>query len=134
MFLTRECDYGLRIIRALAEGGKRTAEEICGAESIPSQFAYKILKKLERTGFIQSSRGRDGGYWLVKTLDTFSIFDVVSSIDENLFINECLREDRPCHRDEPDNPCAVHIELERIQNVLMEEMKGKTILQVVTMD
>ena len=132
MFLTRECDYGLRIIRALAEGGKKTAEEICGAESIPSQFAYKILKKLERTGFLQSSRGRDGGYWLIKSLDAFSIYDIVSSIDENLFINECLRDDRPCLRNDPDHPCAVHRELERIQSVLVDQMSGKSILQVVT--
>ena len=132
MFLTRECDYGLRIIRALSEGGKKTAEEICAAENIPGQFAYKILKKLERTGFIQSSRGRDGGYWLIKTLDAFSIFDVVSAIDENLFINECLRDDRPCMRNEPEHPCTVHRELERIQSVLAEEMREKTILQVVS--
>jgi len=134
MFLTKECDYGLRIVRALASGEKTTAEEICAAEGIPGQFAYKILKKLERAGFLQSSRGRDGGYWLVKPLHTFTIFDIVSSVDELLFINECLRDDRPCVRNHPDEPCSVHRELERIQNVLVKELSAKTILEVVTDD
>jgi len=131
MLLTRECDYGLRIIRALATGQKTTAEEICAAESIPGQFAYKILKKLERAGFLQSSRGRDGGYWLVKRLDSVSVYDVVSSIDENLFINECLRNDRPCIRNNEDT-CSVHKELDRIQTILVEELRRKPIVEVIT--
>ena len=132
MLLTRECDYGLRIIRALSGGEKTTAEEICTAECIPGQFAYKILKKLERAGYLMSSRGRDGGYWLVRPLSDITIYDVVSSIDENLYVNECLREDRPCIRNHDDNSCAVHVELERIQDVLMKELQKNTISQIVT--
>jgi len=132
MFLTKECDYGLRIVRALAGCEKKTAEEICTAENIPGQFAYKILKKLERAGFLQSSRGRDGGYWLIVTIDTLTIYDIVSSIDENLFINECLRDDRDCVRNSANEPCAVHRELERIQDVLISQLRQKTILEIVT--
>jgi len=132
MLLTRECDYGLRIIRALSTGEKATAEEICTAEKIPGQFAYKILKKLERAGFLQSSRGRDGGYWLVRQLDSVSIYDIVSSIDENLFINECLRNDRPCVRNDPDDCCAVHKELDRIQSILVDELSRRPITEVVS--
>jgi len=132
MLLTRECDYALRIIRALASGEKTTAEEICNAENIPGQFAYKILKKLERAGYLMSSRGREGGYWLVKSLSDITIYDIVSSIDETLFVNECLRDDRPCLRNPPDNPCAVHFELERIQSELVKELRKNTISQIVT--
>jgi len=132
MFLTKECDYGVRIIRALASGEKTTAEEICAAENIPGQFAYKILKKLERAGWIMSSRGRDGGYWLVRSPAELTIFDVVSAIDENLYINECLRDDRPCKRNLPDHPCAVHRELERVQDTLNKELSSKTLLQILT--
>jgi len=131
MLLTRECDYGLRIIRALSDGVKTTSEEICAAENIPGQFAYKILKKLERAGYLMSSRGREGGYWLVKPLSEITIYDIVSSIDENLFVNECLRGDRPCVRNHADHPCAVHDELVRVQDVLMNELRNKTINQMI---
>ena len=134
MLLTRECDYGLRIIRALSSGEKTTAEEICAAENIPGQFAYKILKKLERAGYLMSSRGREGGYWLIKPLSEISIYDVVSSIDENLFVNECLRDDRPCVRNLEDKPCSVHVELKRIQDVLMEELRRSTINNIVAVN
>jgi len=132
MFLTKECDYGIRIIRALADGEKRTAEEICAAENIPGQFAYKILKKMERGSFLQSSRGRDGGYWLVKTLDEITILDIVTTIDEYLFLNECLRDDRSCSRNTAGSPCAIHLELERIQQILIGELGLRSLRDVVT--
>ena len=131
MFLTKECDYGIRIIRALADGDKKTAEEICAAENIPGQFAYKILKKMERGGFIQSCRGRDGGYWLVKSLNDITIHDIITTIDEYLFLNECLRDDRPCSRNPKAAPCTVHMELERIQDILVGELRMKSIKEVV---
>ena len=132
MLLTRECDYGIRIIRALSDGEKKTADEICEKENIPSQFAYKILKKLERAGFLLSSRGREGGYWLIMPLDSFSIYDIVTTIDGNLAINACLKEGSDCPFRDGGKPCAVHVELDRIQSVLMNELKGKSILEVVS--
>ena len=131
MFLTKECDYGIRIIRALADGQKRTAEEICAIESIPGQFAYKILKKMERGGFLQSCRGRDGGYWLVRSLDEISIHDIIETIDEYLYLNECLREDRPCSRNPKSAPCGVHNELMRIQEKLIKELQQTSIREFV---
>jgi len=134
MFLTKECDYGLRIIRALSNGEKATAEEICDAETIPGQFAYKILKKLERGGWLMSSRGREGGYWLVKQLDDMSIYDVVSAIDENLFLNECLRDGKACQRNRTDQPCATHKELGRVQKTLVSELKKNKLSKIFVVE
>jgi len=132
MFLTKECDYGLRIIRALGDIEKKTAEDICEIEKIPGQYVYKILKKLDRAGIVQSIRGRDGGYKLTKPLNSFSIFDVVHAVDGNLFLSECLREGNVCARNSEEQPCEVHKELARIQEILISEMRAKTILDVVT--
>jgi len=132
MFLTKECDYALRTIRALAGGEKTTAQEICAGEHIPKQYAYKIFNKLEQAGFIKSYRGRDGGYQLARPLDSFAIHDVVCAIDENLFITQCLREDDNCPHKADNRLCTVHLELDRIQKVLVEEMRRKTILELAS--
>ena len=134
MLLTKECDYGIRIIRTLADGEKKTVETICDIEYIPDQYAYKILKKLERAGFVKSFRGRDGGYQLAMPLDTFTVCDVVSSIDKNLYLNECLREDKECPFKKEDQLCVVHQELGRIQEVLIGELSSKTIKEVLGLD
>ena len=56
MTMTRESDYAVRIMRALSHGSLKTVKEICGEEAIPTQFAYKILKKLSNAGLIQIIR------------------------------------------------------------------------------
>ena len=47
MFITRECDYAVRVIRAL-QGERLSVPEICEKEAITAPFAYKILKKLQK--------------------------------------------------------------------------------------
>ena len=53
MLITRECDYGVRIVRALAKGEKMCVNQICEKEDLTPAFVYKILKKLEKNGNCQ---------------------------------------------------------------------------------
>ena len=132
MFLTKECDYGIRVIRALADGEKKTVEIIALEEQIPKKYAYKIIKKLEVGGFVHSTRGRGGGYRLIKPLDTFNLVDIVVSIDSKRYINECLKEDADCpFKSDEKHLCTVHAELERLQSMVIEELSKKTMEQVL---
>ena len=122
MFLTKECDYGVRIIRALSDGEKRIVESICEEEHIPGQYAYKILKKLERAGLVQGVRGRNGGYKLNKPLPQITLFDIVTAIDNNLYVFECLRKGHRCVNNPTADFCSIHTEFDRVQQVLQSEM------------
>ncbi len=53
MLITKETDYALRILRALADGRRLTTAQLAQNEQIPQQFAYKILKKLQRGGLVR---------------------------------------------------------------------------------
>lgn len=131
MLLTKECDYGLRIIRALGDGEKRTVKVVCEMEHVPFKYAYKILKKLQKAGLVNNKLGPKGGYILAKTLDTFSIYDVICAVDERLFLSECLRDDSECPRNTACIPCKVHRELGRLQELLVTEMKGKSVAEII---
>ena len=131
MLITKECDYGIRTIRALSSGTKKTAQEICEAEHIPLKFAYKILKKLQIAGLVKNKRGPEGGYILDKPLNTFTMYDIITAVDERLFLMECMRDGAEC----PNNaktPCTVHHEVGRYQQILINEMKSKTMEEILT--
>ena len=131
MLLTKECDYGLRIMRSLSDGEKKTMQTVCNLEYIPQKYAYKIMKKLQKAGLVQNKRGPDGGYFLLKPLNSFSIYDVVTAVDERLFLFECLRDEKQCLHNNGDHLCKIHTELARIQKLLMEEMKVKSIDEIL---
>jgi len=130
MLLTKECDYGIRIIRTLADGFKKTVEAICEAEHIPSKYAYKITKKLEHAGLLKSLRGRDGGYLLVKPLDEITLYDIIAAVDSKMFVFECLRDDISCPLNTKDEPCGVHKEFSIIQDILINSLTKNTLQDV----
>ena len=50
MLFTKECDYAIRIMRALSDGELVSVSNICAAEQLPSAMTYKTgsFKKLPR--------------------------------------------------------------------------------------
>jgi len=119
MFLTKECDYAIRVVRALSDYEKKTVKMVCDIEHVPFNFAYKILKKLERADIVISVRGALGGYQLSRKLDNLTIFDIISAVNDNLFINECLKPGHECPHNAGGNRCNVHIKLADIQDNLI---------------
>ena len=119
------------MIRSLADGEKKTVQAIVDAEKIPYQYAYKILKKLEKGGFVTSIRGRGGGYLLKKALSEYSLYDVATSIEEDLFLFECLHKKDVCPFKDGEQPCRIHQEFERIQQVLVRELAEKSMAEVL---
>ncbi|MDO4545035.1 MAG: Rrf2 family transcriptional regulator [Bacillota bacterium] len=129
MLITRRSDYAMRICRVLQDGKVHNVREICDKEEIPRAFAYKILRELEMADLVKSERGNQGGYYLNKPLEDLTIYDVVSVTEGDLAILHCMKED--CERNPDDMPCKVHKEIERIQGLLVKEMKRKTIAEIM---
>ncbi|MCL2768146.1 MAG: Rrf2 family transcriptional regulator [Synergistaceae bacterium] len=131
MFLTKECDYAIRVVRGLSYLEIKSVRMVCEHEQVPPTFAYKILKKLEHAGIVDSYRGAVGGYQLAKTLDSITLFDIVKAVDERLFLNECLQEGYICPLNIDGNFCGVHRELTRIQSLLIEALEENTMAKLI---
>lgn len=129
MLITRRSDYAMRICRVLRDGKVHNVREICDKEEIPRAFAYKILRELEMADLVKSERGNQGGYYLNRSLSELTIYDVVSITEGDLAILHCMKEE--CNRNPESMPCKVHKEIERIQNLLVNEMKKKTIAEIM---
>lgn len=123
MLITRETDYAIRTIRALSDHRLLTVKQICEQEAIPTQFAYKILKKLARAGVVEIMRGACGGYRLVSDLKELTLFDVMQATGENVNINECLQIGYHCVNNCEGKECCIHREIGRIQDLLHNELR-----------
>jgi Rrf2 family protein len=131
MLITKECDYAVRIIRELANGGRRTVDDIARNEKMSAQFAYKILKKLEKGGLVRAFRGKTGGYELAKGADAFSLYDIFSATEGRLILTACLQSGFDCPMNRGDSPCGVHTEFVRLQKIFIDILKEKTFSEVL---
>ena len=131
MLITREIDYAVRIVRILSQGGKKTIGDICQEELIPRQFSYKILKKLEKGGLVKIFQGAGGGYALIVDTKDTTLFDIVTSINPELVLNDCLSHGYNCPLNEKGGKlCGVHVELDRIQTLIFGHFKEKPLSEI----
>jgi len=131
MLINRESDYAIRIVRGLAHGEIRTVHEICTSEKLPKQFAYKILKKLERGKLVKVQRGAHGGYRLWKEISEITVYDILISVTEGISLNECLKEGHTCHHHSESLPCAIHMELKRLEEVMISALREKSMEKIL---
>lgn len=135
MLITRETDYGIRIIRGLADVNKLTVSEICKKEQIPASFAYKILKKLNKNGLVLVLRGATGGYKLAKQPDEITLLDIMLAIEDGVILNKCQANGYKCEYVEcTGQACKVYKELDRIQKIVKEELSRFTLKEILQRD
>lgn len=131
MFITRDCDYAVRIIRGLSDGELHSIQQICQSEDIASPMAYKLARLLEKAGLLKSVRGPKGGYLLTADLHSLTLYDICQAVDKDLFITQCMMPGHICSRNAEDSHCKVHIEFMRIQQVLTRELQAHSLYDIL---
>jgi len=133
LFITKETDYALRILRALATGERITATELAQGEQIPQQFAYKILKKLQKGGIIRILRGADGGCVLATGLEQVPLSRLMKIMEEDSSISPCMKPGYQCLwcKAHGDTSCRAHIHLASIQKRLDDELEAHNLQEIL---
>lgn len=94
--ITQKMKYALKALLVLADEAARpqpaalTIEEVARRASTPKRFLEHILLELRNAGVIQSTRGRAGGYVLLKNPADVSIPELLRSIDGPIAPLPCL--------------------------------------------
>ena len=99
MAITQKCQYALRAIYELArrEGeGQCKIGTIAETQGIPVRFLENILGSLKSAGFVDSQRGKDGGYYLLRPANSITVGEVMRFIQGPLGPVECTTRDEDC--------------------------------------
>lgn len=134
MLITRECDYAVRIVRALSNGEKLCVNQICEKEDLTPAFVYKILKKLEKKEIVKSFRGSNGGYALKRSINDITLLDVYLAVEPDFYMIECMNPEKACIHNQSDSSCKVHRELYRIQQWLAKELSAHSLGEIMAMN
>ena len=97
MNLTKRGEYALRTLIRIGlaqELGREVVavSELAEAERLPLKFVEQILLQLRGAGYIETRRGKLGGYRIAKPLDDISVAEVVRLIDGRLAPIACASE------------------------------------------
>ncbi len=92
MAITQKCQYALRAIYELAlrqSGGPCKIGAVAEAQDIPVRFLENILNGLKSAGFVDSVRGKDGGYFLARPASAITVGEVMRFVQGNFGPVEC---------------------------------------------
>jgi Rrf2 family protein len=104
--LSQKTKYALRALvylAALSDRDSAPIQEIAVGAHAPRKFLEAILVELKQAGFVESRRGRFGGYALARTPKEIVFADVIRAIEGPLALAPCASRTayKPC-RDCPD--------------------------------
>lgn len=94
--ITQKMKYALKALLVLADEAAQpvpvalTIEEVARRAGTPKRFLEHILLEIRNAGVIQSTRGRAGGYVLLKKPADISIPELLRTIDGPIAPLPCL--------------------------------------------
>src|SRR4030043_2208246 len=93
MRITYRGDYALKTILDLvlySQNGPVTIHELAKRADIPVKFLEQILLDLKRGGFVESRRGKVGGYLLAKPPSQIKLGEVIRFVDGQIEPIACV--------------------------------------------
>jgi Rrf2 family protein len=93
MPISQKTQYAVRAVFELAKRQGRGATrigEVAEAQAIPQRFLENILNHLKGGGFVESVRGKDGGYLLVRPSEQLTVGQILRFMEGPLSPVECM--------------------------------------------
>lgn len=91
--LSKKTKYGLKALTYLANKDKTipvSISEISEAENISLKFLESILLSLKKAGFLNSKKGKGGGYYFIKNPDDVSVASILRVLEGPIAMLPCV--------------------------------------------
>lgn len=124
--------YALRMLLDLAEhqnDGYIALKEIAARQNISKKYLEQIVSVLNKSDFLSTNRGYQGGYRLAKTPDKYTVGDILRMTEGSLSPVACL-DCNPvgCDRKEV---CATLPVWQGLNNVICEYLDNITLQDII---
>ncbi len=121
--LTMKGKYGLKALlhlAALPEGELALSAEIAEKNQISKKFLDAILGDLRHAGFVQSRKGRGGGYRLSRAPEDIAVGPVLRALDGPLAPIQCASRTAyaRCEDCRDEETCAVRLIMLEVRNAI----------------
>ena len=137
MRLTKRSEYALRALIDLGiarEAGRPMLQisELAKWENLPIKFLEQILVELKSHGYLDSKRGKKGGYFIKKPTDTIKIGTVVRQLEGPLAPIPCVSQNFYKKCSCPDEAhCGLRMLMMDVRNAIANILDQHTLAETV---
>jgi Rrf2 family protein len=137
MNLSKRCEYALRAlidIGIAAELGRPVLQvsELAAKEKLPVKFLEQILMQLKSAGYVQSKRGKLGGYSLGRPMGRIKFGAVIRLIDGPLAPIRCVSQTSYARCTCPDEKhCGLRMLMIDVRTAISRVLDRYTLADIV---
>ena len=130
--ISNKARYAFRALLAVAgaaDGRSFTSADIAKRYAIPHKFLEQILVDLRKAGILDSRRGKNGGYVMLRPADTVSFGEVLRLFEGPLAPLPCLSRQsyRRCEDCVDEARCEIRREFGRAYEAYRRVLDSRTI-------
>jgi len=129
MFLNKTTKYAISLLAYMANSPDQlySAETLHKELNIPRRYLRLLLTDLGKHGFIESTRGRNGGFKLSRDSKKTSVAQVIDALEGLENYDRCFFGIRNCVN---DNPCAMHHAWSDTRSTLMQTLEKTSLFDL----
>ncbi len=133
--LTKKGKCGLKAMLHLAAyppGEPSLVSDIAEANNIPKKFLDTILGELRNAGFVNSKKGKGGGYTLAKSAQNIRVGHIVRVLDGPLAPIQCASKTsyRRCDDCDDEKHCGVRLIMLEAREALAAVLDNRTLAEM----
>ena len=130
--ISNKCKYAIKALVYIAGKGEEDrailTADIAREQQIPRKFLEIILRELRNNRILESKRGKDGGFRLLRAAEDISLTEVMRIIDGPIAMLPCvsLNYYRKCDECEEES-CEIKGVFEQVRDRTLDVLNGQTI-------
>jgi len=136
MLYSKYCEYVIKALSYLTLYGTPNkyimVREISEKTNIPYHFLSKIFQDLTTTNWVNSKKGKYGGFALSQDCSKLSLLEIIKWSDGIHNFNSCILGGRGCGSD--DFKCSLHNKCSELRNNITDFFEKMTILDVAAIE
>ena len=123
--------YALRVMIDLAmnsNGNFIPLKDIATRQEISNKYLEQIIAMLNKAGYLETARGNNGGYKLVRKPSEYIVGDILRATEGDLTPIYCLTEEGECLKKEN---CKTHSFWKGLDDTITEYVNSKTLEDLI---
>ncbi len=89
MIISTRGRYALRMMAGLAECDHSSLRALAASQEVPYKYAESIMRSLVRANFVESTRGKNGGYRLTRAPGSYTLAEILRETETSLAATDC---------------------------------------------
>jgi len=129
--LSKKAQYAFRALEYLVEKqnqGPVLISEIAKKKKIPLKFLENILLEMRKAGFLESKKGKGGGYYLAKNPAKIPVAAIIRVVDGPIAMLPCVslyfyQRCKNCD----EKHCGLHDIMEGVRDATLHILENKSL-------